>query len=63
MMLSVPPDVSAPHGVASGLAASACIMSSAIATISPSKRVALGQMSRCRTFACEKSPNASFRNS
>jgi hypothetical protein len=56
MMLSVPPEVTEPHGLCSGSgprAASPCMRSSAIAVTSPSKRVALGQMSRWSAFTCE----------
>jgi hypothetical protein len=48
-MLPLPPLVSMPHGSASA-AAEACIKSSPMAMISPSKRVALGHTSRCIAF-------------
>ena len=48
-MLPLPPLVSIPHGSAS-VAAEACIRSSPMAMISPSKRVALGHTSRCIAF-------------
>ena len=62
VVLSVPPEVTAPAGSESGRAASAWSMSKVMAMISPSKRVALGHMSRCNALACAKRPNALPRN-
>ena len=45
----MPPLVTIPAGSLS-VTASACIRSSTIAITSPSKRVALGHMSRCNAF-------------
>ncbi len=58
----VPPLVTMPTGSAS-LTASAWNRSSAIAMISPSKRVALGHMSRWSTFTWANRPNALVRKS
>ena len=60
--LSVPPLVTIPAGVAS-VTCPACMRSSAIARISPSKRVALGHMSRWRAFWWANSPKTSERKS
>ena len=62
MMLPVPPEVIRPHGVPS-VTASPWSMSRVMAMISPSKRVALGTMSRCSAFSWANMPNTSVRNS
>ncbi len=61
-MLPVPPVVTIPAGSPS-VTASACSMSRVIAMISPSKRVALGHMSRWSAFMCAYMPKASVMNS
>ena len=60
MMLPVPPLVTMPTGSPS-VTASAWSMSRVMAMISPSKRVALGQMSRWRALTWAYRPKASFR--
>ncbi len=58
-----PPEVTMPAmSWPRSAAASPCIKSRAMAMTSPSKRVALGHMSRWRMFMCPKSPKTSFMN-
>ena len=57
MMLSVPPLVTAPQ-----ISGPPCSIAAVIATISDSKRVAAGYMSRWSTFMCENCVATSPRN-
>ena len=60
-MLPVPPLVTSPHGSSPvAAAASPWCRSRTIEMISASNLVALGQMSRCRTFTWANRPKASF---